>query len=215
MKIKAVCFDMDGTLIRNTNSVRYLCMLNNKLEELEKIEYLEESQSISWIEADHLKAELITGLDLKDVEEKFKGNVVLIQNIEQVLTYLREKGIKSVLITAGPVQVVNILVVKFGFNDVYGSLYEVIDQKFTGRITTHLNNNTKLDCLNDFCVKNNISPDQCVAVGDSESDIDIFKKCGKSIAINFTDALKGKASEYIITDDLSDIIDVIELWLYG
>jgi len=32
------CFDMDGTLIRNTNSVRYLCCLNGKEDEVLEIE---------------------------------------------------------------------------------------------------------------------------------------------------------------------------------
>ena len=90
MKIKVVCFDMDGTLITNTNSVRYLCMLNNNIKELEKIEYLENNNSISWIEADYRKAELIKGLNLTYVEEKFKDYVELIQNTEKVLIYLRE-----------------------------------------------------------------------------------------------------------------------------
>ena len=204
---------MDGTLIRNTNSVRYLCKLNNNLIELEKIEYLENNKSISWIEADYLKAKLIKGLDLKNVEEKFKDNVGLIQNLQWVLMYLGEKGVKSVLITAGPIQVANILGTKFGFDGVYGSLYEVKGHKFTGKITTHLGNNDKLECLNDFCAKNGIATDNCIAIGDSESDIEIFKKCAKSIAINYSDTLKGKASAYLITDDLADIIGIIEPWL--
>lgn len=213
MKIKAACFDMDGTLIRNTDSVRYLCMLNNNLEKLESIECLENDKSISWIEADHLKAELIKGLDPGDVVRRFEDNVDLIKNAEQVLTYLRERGAKSVLITAGPIQVANIVGTKFGFDDVYGSLYEVQDQKFTGRITTHLGRGGKLACLEDFCAKNEICFDQCIAIGDGESDIDVFRKCKKSIAVNYSDALKGEASEYMVTDDLLDIIEFLGPWL--
>ncbi len=121
---------MDGTLIRNTDSVKYLCILINNLKELEKIEYHQNDKSILWIEADHLKADLITGLDLKDLEDKFKDNVELVQNVEQVLIYLRQKRVMSVLITAGPIQVANILGTKFGFDGVYGGLYEVKDREF-------------------------------------------------------------------------------------
>ena len=213
MKIKAACFDMDGTLIRNTDSVRYLCMLNNNSEKLERIECLENDKSISWIEADHLKAELIKGLDPGDAVRRFKDNVDLIKNVEHVLTYLRERGVNSVLITAGPIQVANIVGAKFGFDGVYGSLYEVQDQKFTGRITTHLGHGGKLACLEDFCAKNGICFDQCIAIGDGESDIDVFRKCTKSIAVNYSDALKGEASEYMVTDDFLDIIDVLRPWL--
>jgi phosphoserine phosphatase len=213
MNIKAVCFDMDGTLIRNTDSVKYLCTLNNCLEELERIEYRKNEGGNSWIEKDYLKAELIVGLELKDVEDKFADNIELIQNIAQVLAFLRERLIKSVLITAGPIQVANIVGKMFSFDGVYGSTYEVINNKFTGRITTHLGNHGKLKCLEKFCMKNDLILKNCLAIGDSESDIAIFRKCGKSIAINYSDSLDGKASEHIITDDLSDVINVIESWL--
>lgn len=204
---------MDGTLIRNTDSVRFLCMLNNSLEKLKRLERLETDKSISWIEADHLKAELIKGLDLGDAVRGFTDNVEFVKNVEHVLTYLRERGVQSVLITVGPIQVANIVGTKFGFDGVYGSLYEVKDQEFTGRITTHLGHGGKLACLQDFCAKNGICFDQCVAIGDSESDVEVFRKCIKSIAVNYSDALKGEASEYIVTDDFLDIIDVLRLWL--
>ena len=89
MKIETVCFDMDGTLIRNTDSVRYLCMLNNNLEELEKIECLQNEGSITWIESDYLKAKLIKGLELKEVKNQYKNHIQYIKNIKQVLLYLQ------------------------------------------------------------------------------------------------------------------------------
>ncbi len=213
MKIKAVSFDMDGTLIRNTDSVRYLCMLNNKLKELEGIQGRENDGSISWIEADYLKAKLIKGLELEAIKDNFAKIIQLIQNIDKVLSFLKQRQIGSVLITAGPTQVADILGKKFGFDNVYGSEYEVKNHKFTGKIITHLGDDGKLNCLTDYCIKSGISLEHCVAVGDSESDIAIFGKCGRSIAINYSDALTGKASEYIITDDLFEVTDILESWL--
>ncbi|MEE9443354.1 MAG: HAD-IB family phosphatase [candidate division Zixibacteria bacterium] len=215
MKIKTVSFDMDGTLIRNTDSVRYLCMLNNNLKALEKIQSRENDGSISWIEADYFKVKLIKGLALKEVKDNLAKSIRLIQNIDKVLLLLRERRIGSVLITSGPIQVADILGIKFGFDSVYGSEYEVKNRKFTGRIKTHLNKDGKLKCLIDYCTKSGIDLEHCVAVGDSESDIAIFRKCRRSIAINYSNALRGKASEYIITDDLFDIMDILKPWLAG
>ena len=150
MKIKALFFDLDGTIIRNIDSVKYLCTLNDSLDKFEKIECLENDNRVSWIEADYLKAELIRGLNLKDANDKFNDKIEPIRNLEPVLIYLKEKGLKSVLITAGPIQVANILGTKFGFDGIYGSLYEVKDRKFTGNISTHLGSKGKVNCLNDF-----------------------------------------------------------------
>jgi phosphoserine phosphatase len=213
MKIESVCFDMDGTLIRNTDSVRYLCKLNGNLDALEEIEDLENNGEISWIEADHLKAPLIEGLALASVEGEFGRCIDLIQNIALVLTYLKARRISSVLITAGPIQVADILGTELGFDAVYGSRYEVKGKRFTGRITNHLGDGGKLSCLRDFCAKNGIPLEHCVAIGDSESDIEVFTACGKSIAINYSAAAAEAASECIITDDIADILDVFGSWL--
>ena len=213
MKIEAVCFDMDGTLIRNIDSVRYLCMLNDKLDELEEIEQREVDGSISWIESDYLKAELIEGLELAKAEDEFKHHIRLIENIDQVLSFLTKKRILSALITAGPIQVANILGAEFGFDCVFGSEYEVRDYKFTGKITSHPGNEGKLGCLEALCTTNGIRLNHCVAIGDSESDLVLFENCGRSIAVNYSDAVRGKASEYIITENLSDLVTVFETWL--
>ncbi len=213
MKIDAVSFDMDGTLIRNTDSVRYLCMLNNNVKKLERIQGRENDRNISWIEADYLKAKLIKGLDLAGIRNNFVKNIQLIRNIDRLLLYLREQQIESVLITSGPIQVADMLGERFGFDGVYGSEYEVKNHKFTGKINTHLDHEDKVRCLIDYCQKSGISLKHCVAVGDSESDVAIFKKCGRSIALNYSDALRGKASEYIITDDLFDTAGILKSWL--
>ncbi len=213
MAIEVVCFDMDGTLIRNTDSVRYLCTLNDRLEEFDRIECREADGSVSWIEADYLKAELVKGLDLTKVESELGRHIRFIQNIDQVLLYLKEKHIVSALLTAGPTQVANLVGAQFGFDRIYGSQYEVQDRKFTGRISAHVGNKGKLDFLKNLCAKNSISLDHCVPIGDSESDIALFKECGRSIAVNCSDAVKGEATEYIITEDLADVLPVLESWL--
>lgn len=213
MKIECVCFDMDGTLITNTDSVRYLCGLNGNLDALEEIQNLESGGNVSWIEADSLKAGLIEGLDLARVEGEFWSSIVLIQNIAQVLAYLKARQISSVLITAGPSQVANILGTGFGFDAVYGSRYDVEGTRFTGRIASHLGSGGKLSCLRDFCAESSIPLEHCAAVGDSESDIEVFMECGRSIAINCSDAAAEAATVCIMTDDLSDIVTLIESWL--
>ena len=213
MKIEAVCFDMDGTLIRNTDSVRYLCTLNDQVEALTEIEKREADGSLSWVDADYHKALLIEGLNVAEVDDKFDHTVELIQNIEPVIGYLKRRGIRSLVVTAGPIQVARVLGTRFGFDDVYGSRYEVEDGRFTGRIERHLGHAGKLSCLEEFCLKHGIAIAHCVAVGDSESDIELFENCVRSIAINYSDAVKGRASEHVITEDLSDIIEIIESWL--
>jgi len=202
---------MDGTLIRNTDSVKYLCALNNSIEEHDKIQNQEESGSISWVEADYLKVKLIKGLELSVVRKAFNHKIRLITNLKKVLSFLKNNRILSVLITSGPIHIANIIGSEFGFDAVYGSKYGVKNDCFDGSITSHLDTERKLNCLKDFCIKNGICMDECIAIGDGESDTAIFRECRMSIALNYCETLKGKVSKYIITEDISDIIDLLEL----
>ncbi|SMP72739.1 HAD family hydrolase [Anoxynatronum buryatiense] len=205
-KTKTVCFDMDGTLITNTNSVEYLCFLSGKADEVRDVEKREEQDEISWIEADYIKAKLFTGLEVKTIEEEFQKHIILINNIEKVINELKNNGILVILVTAGPVQVAAVLGKMFKFDKIYGSIYEVENGIFTGKILNHLGDSGKLDSLESFCNEHDIKLDDVVSIGDSASDIKIFEKSGKSIALNYSNKLFGRADVYINTNDLLDIM---------
>ena len=200
---------MDGTLITNTNSVTYLCLLNGKGDKVRDIEIREEKDEISWIDADYIKAKLFTGLEIKRLEKEFNNHIELINNIGETLRELRENNILSIIVTAGPIQVAEALGTMFRFDKIYGSKYEVENGVFSGRILNHLGDSGKLDSLMSFCKENNIELEEVVSIGDSGSDIKVFEKSGKSIAINYSNKLIGKADVYIRTNDLCDVINHI------
>lgn len=206
---KLVCFDMDGTLITNTNSVEYLCVLNGKDKEAKDIELQEENDIITWIDADYEKAKLFKGLHINSIDNKFEHHVELINNIDKVLEILKIKGIKTILITAGPIQVADVLGNRFGFDKIYGSNYEVVDGCFTGKIIEHLGDDGKLRSLMAYCKENKITLNSVIAIGDSASDIKVLEKSRKSIAINYSYKLEGKADIYLRTYNLYDIIEYI------
>lgn len=203
---KVACFDMDGTLITNTNSVQYLCELSDNKEKVDEIQEKEDNDEISWIEADYLKGKLFEGLEVEKINEEFDNYIDLIQGIKDVITKLKENNIKSILVTAGPIQVAEVLRNRFDFDNVYGSIYEINEGKFTGKIVKHLGDTGKVESLKSYCEKNSVSFEDCVAIGDSASDIKVFEKCKKSIAINYSQKLLGLADVYLITENLCDVL---------
>lgn len=104
-KYKVVCFDMDGTLIRNTNSVEYLCEISGKEDEVKDIENIEMRKELNWIDADYQKAGLFKGLEVSELENEFEKKIVVIENLTHVLNELKKRKFMSILITAGPIQV--------------------------------------------------------------------------------------------------------------
>jgi len=207
--VKLVCFDLDDTLIYGIHSVMLLCILNNKLEQLLEIEKREQLQDIDWITADYYKAELIAELNVSKIQDEYSKIVKPINNIHTVIDSLHKKNIQCIVITAGPVQVAQVIKENYNLDGFYGSEYEAINGVFSGKILNHLGDTGKVSCLQEYCKKNNILPDECVAVGDGFSDIPLFEYCKKSIALNSSQFVKEKATHFIDTRDLSDILDII------
>jgi phosphoserine phosphatase len=119
---------------------------------------------------------------------------------------LHDKGFLCIVITVGPKQVAKAVYDIWGFDGFYGSDYEVVDGIFAGEIIVYNDSTDKVKCLMDFCERQNIHPEDCIAVGDGSTDIPVFEYCGKSIAINALPEVKEKATHFIDTQDLADIL---------
>jgi phosphoserine phosphatase len=208
-KLKLVCFDLDDTLIKEIHSVMLPCILNGKEREHSIIQEQEESGLIDYIAADYLRAELLLGLEERKIAQYFLEVAKPLKNIKSVVETLHEKNIKCIVITVGPKQVAKVVCDIWGFDDYYGSDYEVIEGVFTGKILNYIGAEQKIECLQDFCNNNRIKPEECTAVGDGSTDIPIFEFCGKSIALNSSDKVRKSAIHSVDTDDLRDIIKYI------
>ncbi len=209
MQTKLVCFDLDDTLIREIHSVMLPCILNGKEKEHSIIQEKEEAGQLDYISADYLRAELLLGLNESQVEKRFLEVAKPLKNILETTSFLHKQGVKCLLITVGPAQVAKVVSKIYNFDGYYGSNYEVVDGKFTGRILEYIKAENKVNCLDDFCRYNNISAAECIAVGDGSTDIPVFEYCGKSIAINALDKVKRRATYSVDTDNLLDILEYI------
>lgn len=209
MKTGLVCFDLDDTLIRGIHSVMLPCILNRKEKEYAVIQEQEDNGQLDYIAADYLRAELFCGLCEDEIGRHFLEIARPLKGIFETVGFLHEKGVKCLLITVGPVQVARVVCQLYGFDVCYGSDYEVVDGKFTGKIVTYLRAENKVRCLEDFCRRNCIGSSECVAVGDGVTDIPVFRHCGGSIALNACDEVKSEAGWVVDTEDLFDIVGCI------
>jgi phosphoserine phosphatase len=207
--IKLVCFDLDDTLIREIHSVMLPCILNGKEKEHSFIQEQEEKGVINYISADYLRAELLIGLEEQKIAKSFLEIAKPLKNIKAVVEILHEQNIKCIVVTVGPKQVAKVVCDIWGFDNYYGSDYEVVEGIFTGKILNYIGADQKIECLQDFCKNNSIKPDVCIAVGDGSTDIPIFQYCGKSIAINSSPKVQQSAMYAVDTDDLADILRYI------
>lgn len=209
---KLVCFDLDGTVMLRPNSLEYLCRLNHAPEQiLADIDRRECSGEVDWIAADYHRARLIAGLPVASVEESIEGQLLTIANLDRVLDTLRSRGILTVLITSGPIEVAQAVARRFAFDHCFGSEFETSggDAVYTGRITKHLGSTGKLDCLLELCHAARITLGDCAAVGDGASDIALFRAVGMSIGINCSDDAAKFVQHEVHGHDLAAILPLV------
>ena len=210
---KLVCFDLDGTVMLHPNSLQYLLRLNHAPEQiLADIDRRERGGEVDWIAADYERAPLIAGLLVAAVEGSIDEQLLTIANLDLVLHTLRSRGILTVLITSGPIEVARAVAKRFDFDHCFGSEFETSgagDGVYTGRITRHLGTTGKRDCLLDFCHAARIVLKDCAAVGDGASDIALFQAVGTSIGMNCSDDTANLVGHNVRGGDLSAILPLI------
>jgi phosphoserine phosphatase len=210
---KLVCFDLDGTVMLRPNSLQYLLAANHApMEILADIDRREANAEVDWIAADYERARFLEGLPVAAIEEDIDRQLLTVANLDFVLETLRGRGILTVLITSGPIEVAEAVARRFAFDYCFGSEFGTSgggDPVFTGQIIKHLGSTGKVDCLRWLCRAIGIALEDCAAVGDGDSDVDLFRAVRTSIGINCAPAVADLVQHQVLGDDLSAILPFI------
>lgn len=100
------------------------------------------------------------------------------------------------LVTATPVQLAQILARRFGFTGALGTVAEVKDGKFTGRLVGDiLHGPGKMHAVAALATLENLDLTRCTAYSDSANDIPMLSMVGTAVAINPDSKLRETAED--------------------
>jgi len=68
----------------------------------------------------------------------------------------------------------------------------------------------KVRFVEDWCQQNGFSMSQVAAIGDSRSDVPLFRRTGMSIALNATADARAAADHVLDTEDLRDVLPLLQ-----
>src|ERR1700691_903561 len=91
-----------------------------------------------------------------------------------------------------------------------GMQMQVNDGVLSGIVTLYFDEHDKVRFVEEWCVQNGFSMSQVAAVGDSRSDVPLFRRAGMSIALNATPDALAAATHTLDTDDLRDVLALIQ-----
>ncbi len=208
--LRLVCFDLDGTVMVRPNSLQLLLHLNHAPpDRMLDIDHREETGALHWIAADHERAPYVAGLPVAAIEQHLDEELQAIGNLQDVLDALGNAGVLTALITSGPVEVAEAFARRFPFDHCFGSDFESERGIYTGTIAAHLGSTGKVDSLRRLCSSTGLPLQDCAAVGDGASDLDLFARVGLAIGVNCPPKVARCVSHTVYGDDLRPILQLL------
>ncbi len=207
-----VCFDMDGTLTTVRSSWRWIHDCLGVDSEPNYRAYL--NQEIDIDEFMRRDIALWTGVkpdfSEKDLIHHFQ-TVPLVGGIQETVATLEDSGMHCVIVSGGIDICAEMLTKEFGFEDFIADHVNTNpDGTLTGDGTNKVNLEDKSIWVREFQKRYGTTPERTVSIGNSFTDIPMFKASGMSIAFNPTDPYTEEAATHTIkSDNIADILDYI------
>jgi phosphoserine phosphatase SerB len=206
---KLVIFDMDGTVLNG----RTIYVFAEKKGFINKLSAILDSSKQPYEKSIEI-AKLLNGMQYQELLDIFK-KIPLQEHVETVISYLREKQIKTALVTDGYQRFANDLKRRLGLDYAFGNRLSIVNQRVTGDLLYsnrllqpssdgYIYSINKRSVLDFLCMTLDISNNEVIAVGDAPVDIDMLEAAGVGIAYKAPMDVQNHAN--VATDDLREIL---------
>lgn len=210
----AVFFDVDGTLVPGTSSSQFLGARLGHLSELAAAEeeYARgdrDNRSVSTLDAGGWAGHR------EDEVRSWLLDLPVVGGIPEVIARCRELDLAPYLATLAWAPVGAHLCASYGFEGSCGPTLVEVGGEYTGEVEHHLDEFGKRDAALDIARHLGLPASRCAAVGDSRSDLPLFRRAGLAIAFNADAAASAAAHVSIDGHDLRSILPHLERWAAG
>ena len=211
-KYDLVCFDMDGVLTKLRSSWcwvheclgvngdhNYAAFYNGEIDEPEFMR-----RDIA------LWTNKRPGITISEIGRLFQ-DIPLIGGIQETIACLKANGIRSVIVSGGIDIAAQVIKNEFGFDDFEADeLCTNPDGTLTGEGRLVVDLRDKGVNVRRFIEKYGTTAERTASIGNSFTDIPMFKNTGLSIAFNPTDHYTSEAATHtVVSDNLADVLDYI------
>jgi phosphoserine phosphatase len=204
-----VVFDLDGTLLRGTTVSLLLAQWLGHTEEIAELERRFHAREISNSVVADISAGWLAGKRTADVWQVLMCST-WIGGMTETLQSLADAGVSLLLGTITWRFAAEMLRERYGFLAVSGTEMRVTDGILSGTVTRYFDEHDKARFVEEWCAQNGFSMSQVVAVGDSRSDVPLFRRAGMSVALNATPDARAAATHILDTEDLCDVLALLQ-----
>jgi phosphoserine phosphatase len=211
---KLALFDLDGTLTKERSAWEYIHRrLGVWVGNAERFQEAFLRGEITYERFCQLDAEIWKGMKASELERILR-EIPLYEGMEDLLRYLRSKGMKLGIISSGLSFLSDWIQDQYGFDYAVANELGVENGILNGTIKINVRYDRKKEWVQEAQRRLQARKEEILAVGDSTGDVDMFQMAGLSIAFNsFSPQLDAVATLSVRSLDLRDLIPNLALHL--
>ncbi len=210
-----VIFDLDGTLTQERSIWEYIHKQLGKwygFAEEYQIQFLD--GKISYERFCELDAEVWKGMRVEKLLKIVK-TVPFHQGADELISYLKNKGLKLAMVSSGLSILCNWVHQRYGFDYSVSNDLLHADGILTGKVKIQVYYDKKAEWVKRILNQFGVRPEEVIAIGDSAGDIDMFQMVGFSVTFNSSCSDLDRISSVCIqSQNLADIIPELPLGTY-
>jgi phosphoserine phosphatase len=204
-----VVFDLDGTLLRGTTVSLLLAEWLGREGEVLELERAFRAHEISNSVIADASAAWLAGRSVDEAWRVLRDGP-WIEGMAETFRALTAARVSLLLGTITWSYAAEMLRRNHGFAAASGTEMQAVDGVLSGAVSRYFDEHDKVRFVEEWCARNGYSMSQVAAVGDSRSDVPLFRRVGLSIALNATPDARAAATYVLDTDNLRDVLALLQ-----
>lgn len=205
-KKRLLISDMDSTIIKQECIDEIAAKLNLK-DKVAAITERAMNGEIDFQSSLKERVALLEGLDEAELTSVYENNIELMGGAKELVKTMSDNGAYCMLVSGGFTFFTDKIAKLLGFNENRANILEIENGKLTGRaIEPILDQDSKLEALNEISEKLDIAKEDVVAVGDGANDLPMLKNAGTGIAYHAKEAVQAQVTHKINHTSLKTLL---------
>jgi phosphoserine phosphatase len=208
--LRAVFFDVDGTLKVEPDPYRYLHDrqgFGTIARTFPQMYARGEISSDEWMRRD---SALWRGIPRQRLVAWLR-EVPYVPGAVETIRSLRARGVAMVAVSSGLQLHADLVRAELGLDETWANELQFVDDICTGEIVIRVHEAGKAEVVQEIMARRGLRAEECLAVGDAESDVGMFECCRLGVAVcPLTDSVRAAAGLVFEEADLTALLVAVD-----